>query len=138
MRWVSGLTAAAAAVVVGVMAFVLPDPGDDAGEPPPTSQLALEPLTETSMSANVSLRDVAWGTKIQIECAYPDGDWADDDVAYSLVVHHADGGSEQVASWNAVAGRELTIDAATAVREADIAGVEILAEDGTPLLRSVD
>ena len=39
------------------------------------------------MSANVSLRDVAWGTKIQVECAYPEGDWADDDVAYSLVVH---------------------------------------------------
>jgi hypothetical protein len=137
VRWVSALTTAAAAVVVGVMAFVLPDPGGDAGEPPPTAQLALEPLTETPMSASVSLRDVAWGTKIQIECAYPGGDWPDD-VAYSLVVHHTDGGSEQVASWNAVAGREFTIDAATAVREVDIAGVEIQAEDGTPLLRSVD
>jgi anti-sigma factor RsiW len=137
VRWASALTTAAAAVVVGVMAFVLPDPGDDAGEPPPTAQLTLEPLTEVPMSANVSLRDVAWGTKIQIECAYPEGDWPDD-VAYSLVVHETDGGSQQVASWNAIAGREFTVDAATAVREADIAAVEIQAEDGTPLLRSVN
>jgi len=137
VRWASALTTAAAAVVVGILAFTLPDPSAPAPEPA-AAQLALEPVGDIPLTATVSLLDVAWGTKIEVECAYPEGDWADDDVAYSLVVHDADGDSEQVATWNAVAGRELTIDAATAVRGDDITSIEILAEDGTTLLRSAD
>ena len=139
VRWASALTTAAAAVVVGFLAFVAPGADDDAPtEPPPTAELDLEPVDDTRLTANVSLRDVAWGTKIELECAYPQGVGDDRDIAYSLVVRNTDGASEQVATWNAVAGRELTIDAATAVREADIASIEIRAEDGTPLLRTVD
>ncbi len=145
VRWASALTTAAAAVVVGVLAFVLPGPDDGppltgatppAVSAPPSATLTFEPLVDTDLSAQVSLRDVAWGTKIQVACAYPQGEDQDGgaDVAYSLVVHGADGSSEQVATWNAVAGRELTIDAATAVRGDDIASLEIRAEDGTPLL----
>jgi Putative zinc-finger len=141
VRWAGALTTAAAAVVVGVLAFVLPDPAEPPpDEPPPTAQLDFEALVPTQLSANVSLRDVAWGTRIELECAYPlDGAWSEggSDVSYALVVHEADGDSEQVATWNAVAGRELTIDAATAVRGRDIASIEIRAEDGTPLLRTV-
>jgi hypothetical protein len=137
VRWASALTTAAAAVVVGVLAFVLPGPDDAPDEPPPTAQLDLEPLVDTDLTANVSLRDVAWGTKIELECAYPEGGWGAGDVAYSLVVEDADGGSQQVATWNAVAGRELTIGAATAVRGDDIAAIEIRAEDGTAVLRTV-
>ena len=137
VRWASALTTAAAAVVVGILAFALPDPTTPAA-PPPSAQLDFEPVGDTPLTANVNLRDVAWGTKIELECAYPGGDWADEDVMYSLVVHDADGDSEQVATWNAVAGRELTIDAATAVRGDDIASMEIRAEDGTLLLRTAD
>jgi hypothetical protein len=146
VRWASALTTAAAAVVVGVLAFVLPDPTEPPpAEPPPTAQLDFEALVPTRLSANVALRDVAWGTRIELECAYPQGypqggtrgDDGSSEVAYSLVVHETDGGSQQVATWNAVAGRELTIDAATAVREHDIASIEIRSQDGTPLMRTV-
>jgi hypothetical protein len=92
------------------------------------------------MSANISLREVAWGTKIQVECAYPDegaGDPYAEQGGYSLVVHGTDGESEQVATWNGVPGKELTIDAATAVRGDDIAALEIRAQDGTTILRGV-
>jgi Putative zinc-finger len=140
LRWASALTTAAAAVVVGVLAFVLPRPADAPAGPPPSAQLALEQIADTSVSAVVILRDVAWGTKIQVECDYPQTGTADPYAAaprYSLFVHDADGDSEQVATWNAVAGRELTIDAATAVRGDDIVSIEIRAQDGTPVLRSV-
>ncbi len=140
VRWASALTTAAAAVVVGILAFVVPERGEAPTEPPPTAELDFEELVPTQLSANVSLRDVAWGTRIELECAYPlTGAWSEDgsDVAYALVVHEADGDSQQVATWNAVAGRELTIDAATAVRERDIASIEIRSQDGTPLLRTV-
>ena len=42
-----------------------------------------------------------------------------------------------MATWNAVAGRDLTIDAATAVREGDIASFEVRSLDGTTILRGV-
>lgn len=137
LRWASALTTAAAAAVVGVLAFAGPGPDDPApAEPPPSARLDLEPLGDSGLTAAVNLRDVAWGTKIQLECAYPDGQGGED-VAYSLVVHDDDGDTEQVATWNAVPGRELTIDAATAVRGDDIALIEVRAPDGTPVLRTV-
>jgi hypothetical protein len=138
----------AAAVTVGFIAVLEPD-----GEAPPvaqtptptatqtaqpTEELAFEPTVDTSLSANASLRQVAWGTKILLECAYPEEGDADPFAAggYSLVVHDTGGQSQQVATWNAVAGRELTIDAATAVRGDDIASLEVRAQDGTTLLRT--
>lgn len=151
VRRVAAVTIGAAAATVGVLAVV--DPGAEAPPaaapspttapstpPPPTTQLRLEALVDTTLAATISLREVAWGTKIQVECAYPEqgaGDrWADVD-GYSLVVQDADGDAQQVATWNAVAGRELTIDAATAVRGDDIVSFEIRSLDGDAILRTV-
>jgi hypothetical protein len=140
-RWFTAAALGAAAVTVGFIAVL--DPGDQAPlaaqTPPPTAELPLEREVDTTMSANVSLREVAWGTKILVECAYPaegTGDQFADEAGYSLVVHDTEGESQQVATWNGVPGRELTIDAATAVREGDIAVLEIRSEDGTTILRA--
>ncbi|WP_298458612.1 anti-sigma factor [uncultured Cellulomonas sp.] len=139
LRWASALTTAAAALVVAALAWFGPGAGGRDEPPPPTAQVDFSALGATELSASASLREVAWGTKIELECAYPpelatvaDGE----QLRYSLVVHDTAGTSQQVATWNAVAGRELTIDAATAVRAPDIDRLEVLAEDGTVLLRA--
>ena len=143
LRWAGALTTAAAAVVIGVLAATEPWEAEEpvVAAPPPGAELELEPVTDTDLSASVSLSDVAWGTRIALECDYPAPPGTDPYSAapeYSLVVHDASGDSQQVATWNAVAGKELTIDAATAVRSPDIAWMEIRAQDGTPVLRTAN
>ncbi|GAA2721501.1 anti-sigma factor family protein [Cellulomonas aerilata] len=146
-RWFTTVAVGAAAVTVGFIAVLDDDdpvppaaqtPPTAAQTPQPTEELEFVRAVETALSANASLREVAWGTKIQLECAYPpdSGDGSAGDAEYSLVVRDTDGQEQQVATWNAVAGKELTIDAATAVRGDDIASLEVLAEDGTILLRT--
>jgi Putative zinc-finger len=141
MRWAGALTVGAAAVGVGAIAVLGPDQEPPPSEQPPafTAELDFEPVVDTDLAARVSLRGVAWGTKIQLECAYPelsDDEWSEAS-GYSLVVHDTEGQSQQVATWKAVAGREFTIDAATAVHEEDIASFEVRDLDGTLILRAV-
>ena len=143
LRWAGALTTAAAAVVVGVLAATQPWEAEEppVAAPPPGREIDLEPVGDTDLSGSVSLRDVAWGTRIELECEYPAPAGTNPYSAapeYSLVVRDVSGESQQVATWNAVAGKELTIDAATAVRGPDIAWMEIRAQDGTPVLRTAD
>lgn len=148
-RWFTAAALGAAAVTVGFIAVLGPD---DAPPPTaqtqtptptatqaPTAELELEPAVATSVSASVSLREVPWGTKIELECAYPEGGGGDpwaDAAGYALVVRDSHGSTQQVATWNSVAGKHLTIDAATAVRSGDLAGLEIRSQDGTTILRT--
>jgi hypothetical protein len=141
LRWATAVTAAAAAVVVGTLAVVGPRDGGEAPvtEPPPDATLELEPQGDTELTGNVSLREVAWGTKIQVECfqpAAPGTDPSAEEPQYSLVVLEADGDTQQVATWNAVPGKELTMDAATAVRRGEITAMEVRSQDGTVVLRT--
>ena len=98
----------------------------------------MAPVVETEVKANVSLQEVLWGTKIQLECAFPPGGVESNAEVpeFSLVVHDRAGESEQVASWNELAGKRFTIDAATAVRGPDIAWIEVR-QDGEPVLSTV-
>lgn len=91
----------------------------------------------SSVKASADLTPVAWGTKIGLHCAYDKSSsvpYAPG--VYSLVVLDKLGNSGQAASWLGVPGRELTINAATAVNEADIAAIEVHAADGETLLRA--
>jgi hypothetical protein len=53
---------------------------------------------------------------------------------YVLVVLTRDGAEEQVATWKAVPGKTMRLDAATASGRGDIASVEVRALSGKPLL----
>jgi Putative zinc-finger len=140
-RWFTTAALGAAAVTVGFIAVV--DPGGEpppaappaSTAPPPTARLLLEREADTLLSAVVNLREVAWGTKIQLECDYPE-DPSVVDTGYSLFVNDTDGGSQQVATWNGLEGKDFVIDAATAVRTGDIASLEVRSLDGTTLLRA--
>ncbi len=148
-RWVVGAAAAAVAAVVGLGGAALVDrPADVSAIPHPASTTSptasatsaparsMTALTRTSLTAQVSINGVAWGTRLDLTCRYttredyPGGQGP----AYVLVVHAKDGSSEQVATWRAVPGRVLHLSGATQLSPTDIASVEVRTESGSPLL----
>ena len=128
---------------------------ESASSEPTSSEQAFEltALGGVPITATVVLGDVAWGTVIDLSCRYdapvagpgggryddsPSGDALPPDDAlptYSLVVRDASGATEEVATWSAVPGKDLTVPASTAMLREDIVLVEMRAEDGTALMR---
>jgi len=147
--WVS-LAAAAAVVIlataIGVLAVTW---GNDDGGPPvaaPTSEpVASEPagqpmhrVGQDVVNGTVAMTSVAWGTKLDLTCSYDPAEHAYEPPpiwTYALVVRTKDGGVEQVGTWKAIPGKTLSLTAATATDAQNIASLEVLAPDGTPVLR---
>ena len=152
-RWRSAaaLVAAAAAGVLVLAAIeaveARMDPPPQAQRPaataPPTAtpsspditSVVLRPVGRQVMTAAVRLEAVAWGTKIELICAYPKTSTQyPAGTAYSLVVMDGFGNRQQVATWSGVAGRTLTLPAATSLKEPIISRVELRRSDGQVLL----
>ncbi|WP_024286069.1 zf-HC2 domain-containing protein [Cellulomonas sp. KRMCY2] len=147
-RWLGGSLAAAA-----VTAIALVVSGGPAGlpwrSPVPAPTIAAEaielaPLLDVPVRASVQLDAVAWGTRIDLRCSYdasevaPGGPYGGDPAGaaeYSLVVRDAEGKVEEVATWTAVPGHEVTVPAATGMPLDEIVEVE-LRSGGTPVLRA--
>lgn len=138
-RLLVGLAAAAALVVAAGSAVVLDVLEDD---PPPAGQAApssapgkpMSSIDSESVTGTLALTSVSWGTRLDLECTYtPDHEVAYD-ATYSMVVHTSDGRVEQVATWNALAGRSMRLPAATSATLAEITSVEVLTSDGVPVL----
>lgn len=133
-RKVWTLAAAVAAVLlVAALVFVPRAVTADA----PDATIALDPMVTTSMTAGLELREVAWGTKIRISCDYPDAGGrttSDGPPAYVLEITDREGRTSEAASWNAVLGRTVTIDAATAVPLDDIVTIAIRTAAGRIIL----
>jgi len=122
--WWAGV-GVAAAVVGGVASGVVPTPWttqDEAAVVATTVELS--GAADVPVTASVDLLPVRWGTKVELTCAYTAGQYAQP-VEYALVVHDADGRSEEVATWTAVPGAELTVPAATAIPLEEITRVEM-------------
>ena len=133
--WTGGLAAAAAvatAVVIAVVLVIVP-----AGTP--ARVVALEPVVDIPLTATVELVDVAWGTRIEMICSYPEGD-GDDSAAgwpYALFLTAADGTTSEVSSWIALPGATARIGAGTALEPDQIAAIEIRSlSSGRVLMRS--
>lgn len=140
-RVVVGALAAAAVIV---LAIVLPGTLPWGVDPAPevsAQAITLSPVVDSPVTAEVSLEAVAWGTRIGLSCRYaeagtgepyaPPGQAAP---GYALVLVSADGTAEEVATWLAVPGREVTVPAATLLRRDQIVQVELRDLDGTVLL----
>ncbi|WP_052848180.1 anti-sigma factor family protein [Streptomyces avicenniae] len=128
--------ALAAAVALAVLAGV-PSVLGTRDAPSDAVSVALEPTGATPMTVDVRLDPVAWGTRLSVECGYPEGTaWSGPGGpwSYALVVTDADGATTQVATWQAVAGRTITLDAATAVPVEDIASLSVVTAGGDDLL----
>ena len=89
------------------------------------------------MQATLSMRSVAWGTRLDLVCTYEPSEYAGGyrGGTYTLLVHTTDGGAERVGTWRPVAGKPMRLSAATALSRRDIASVEVETAQGQPVLR---
>jgi hypothetical protein len=148
--WITaGLVAAAATIAIGAVGVSTLRGDDD--PPPSTAQTAAPTATPTTaapvlmtpvgsepISGWLSLTQVGWGTRLDLECSYAqesdsyrDPSWS----TYTMYVHTIDGGTEQVASWKAVPGKTMHLSAATASDAGDITDVEVRTAAGDTVLR---
>lgn len=134
-RWVTGLVAAAAVVVIGLAAALAVTRDDPASEPPVASQPMVQ-IHQDTVEASVALTSVAWGTRLDLTCSYeaPPGGYQHDAPTYALVVRTADGSTEQVATWKGLPGKTMHLTGATALTTEQIAAVEVQDAAGHPLL----
>ncbi|KRA23854.1 hypothetical protein ASD65_05020 [Microbacterium sp. Root61] len=133
--WIAGVAAAAAiALAVAIPFAVVQSSSTD------TRDFALAAVGDIPLTADVALTGVGWGTRIELDCAYPevegldvpDGGWP-----YVLVVTDEDGVSETVSSWRAWPGASARLSAATALDVDDIRSIEIrAAATGAVLMRT--
>ncbi len=148
----AAVAAAVAAAFVGALAvggvFDRSGTATSAASPTPTATRstapvqAMVPVGEVPVTAAVALTGVAWGTKVDLTCSYPQGDGDADDTgysgpvpsAYALVVHTREGGVEQVATWKGLPGRTMRLTGATATGRTDITSVDLRTSDGQVLL----
>jgi len=134
----AGIAAAAAVAVTAGGALVLNDPSSTptATKPPvvlPSGIVMTHVSSTDPMTARVALTPVAWGTKVDLSCSYPRGTTAYEGGAYALVVHTKDGRTERVATWNGLPGRTMSVTGATAAWKQNIASVEVITLDGSPV-----
>ncbi|WP_374010762.1 anti-sigma factor [Leifsonia sp. LS-T14] len=137
-RWlVAGLSALAAALIVGVAAFVLPGVLHPAAAP--TAAVAMQQVEPSALTADLRLTTEPWGTRIDSRCTYAHVGAADGGHSwtYAMVVTDRAGQQHTISTWTADEGTTATPVATTSLPVSDIAAVDIRsAGDGTVLLRS--
>lgn len=97
----------------------------------------LTPVGDSGSTGWVSLTAVPWGTRLDLTCEYRIPYGSAEDAVYTMVVRTTDGRVEEVASFTAVPGQQLTVTGATSVGTAAIAAVEVRSSDGDAVLRLV-
>lgn len=103
---------------------------------PGTAKVALTAVVPSPVAASARLVDMAWGTRIDLTCAYrPQGAKPERGVPYAMVVIDRSGIAEQVATWKALPDRQLTVMGASSRARRDIGAVEIRTLSGRTILR---
>jgi hypothetical protein len=132
----TALAAAAAALVVALLPVGSTPTTPETTAPDET--IALQPVGQPSaMSVDVAMTSVAWGTRMSVTCSYGSTTGLPDyqsSPSYALVVTDSSGDEQQVATWAAVPGRKVTVDAATAVPLDSIGELEVRTATGAALL----
>ena len=101
-----------------------------------TANLPLTAVVPSPVTASARLVDAPWGTRVELTCTYrSNGVYPANAVPYALVVIDRQGRTQQVATWNALPNRELTVTGASAQARRDIATVEIRTLSGQTILR---
>jgi len=127
----AGLAAAVLASVVGVGVHLVDTSG---GSLRPEGLTSMEPVKQRApVSAELGLIATDNGSRINMQCRYEsgyDGVWT-----LRLVVYPRSGGEgEQVGTWTARSGQEVSLSAMTHLAPAEIGRVELHREDGSPIL----
>lgn len=162
-RWFTAAAAAAVAAALSVGGLTLAGvPGEQGtttagsstsstspGTPAPSLPgTAMAVVGHTPLRADLALEQVPWGTRLDLHCTYPAGVFepgepspyppsggGGEEPAYELVVRSTEGDVQQVATWQAVPGKTITVTGATAWPRADIASVQVRTGSGRPLLQ---
>ncbi|MFF2051595.1 anti-sigma factor family protein [Leifsonia sp. NPDC058194] len=138
VRWLTaGIAAAAAVLLVGVLAFVLPSALSTST--PEAKPITMEQVEPSALTADLRLTAEPWGTRIDSRCSYAQvgDDHGTHSWTYAMVVTDREGRQTQVSTWTAQEGTTVVPTATTSVALADIATIDIRsAGDGTVLLRS--
>jgi len=94
------------------------------------ARLELRPTGEIAVTADLTLQEKGWGTRLDWSCTYPEGAAPEGTVygpspVYELVLVEDDGTATVVATWSATTGHARGLGASSSVPAADIARVEI-------------
>jgi hypothetical protein len=135
-RWfaaAAGAVAATVAAMVGVGVHIV-DVRANTGTPVAMTSMQSATGAVLPVSGEVALIPIAGGTRVEMKCRYTDSDdghvWT-----VRLVVIPATGiGMEQIGSWVARDGEELTVDGVTHLTPAQIGRVELHTENFRALL----
>lgn len=121
------LVVAAVAVPLSVSTFL----------PRPTASFALQSTSGVPLEAQVALTSVAWGTRIELDCRYPEDDESDapaDGWTYALTVVDSAGEASDVSTWRSKPGANARLQAGTALDLSDIRSIEIRTASGKVLM----
>jgi putative zinc finger protein len=137
--WGVAAGVAAAAVLIGGTAAVTASIGG--GEEAAVTAGVAVPMThvvDVPVAADLHVESVAWGTRITMTCRYegaPPSRATGPPMTYQLVVVSAvDQSAENVASWQALPGKDATVAGSTELSVDQIAEFELRAGDGRVLL----
>ncbi|MEV4626616.1 zf-HC2 domain-containing protein [Micromonospora sp. NPDC049523] len=140
------LAAACLAVVIGLGTDQLlgGSPGTPEAAPPSASptttdvqvrMVAMEPVAgAVPVRAEIGLNGTRWGTEVIMRCEYISSGTHPRTYTYRLMAYGPDGAAEQVGSWLAAPGEEVTFTGATRFSGLDLVRLEVLRSNGTPLL----
>ncbi len=129
-RWRTRLVAAVGVAAAGILAVLLgisllDGPGPESA---PAQAQEMTQVDQDWLEATVEMEPVAWGTKMHLSCTYYGDDWGEEPPAsYALIVHTSDGASQRIATWRAVPGRTVELDAATDADRDEITTVDVVA-----------
>lgn len=137
-RWRYAGTALAAACLALLVGLGIGGVGGGTGESGTDFRVrtvTMQPVRgAVPVSAEIALNGTTWGTEVRMRCAY--AKTGDHVKAYTfrLVAYGPDGATEQVGSWKAAPGDDVTFTGATRFSATDLVRLELTRYDGSPLL----
>jgi len=136
-RWrtaVAGLAVACAAGLAGFAVAAVDRPAPSDRPVAMTSMVPTPAGAQRPVTAEVALTETAGGTRVWMHCTYATIGGYQQPYTLRLVGFGRDGTTEQVASWRAEPGDDLSIDGVVRYDRGELVRVELQADDGVPLL----
>jgi hypothetical protein len=138
---VAALTAAACLVLGVLLISGGPSSAPSPAAAPQGTLLAMSAVKPSSVTADLWLDPVAWGTRVDIKCNYRDSTpppvGGVDRWVYRLVIIPRDGGAtQQVAQWTALPNKTVALTGSTNLKPAEIADIQLQNSRGVALLHA--
>ncbi len=118
----TSVLAAAACLVLVLMIVFRPSIGD---QPTAVPTATMSPVSNAPVWATIGLKEVGWGTKVDMHCMYEKRPGWDKNGVYLLVVVTKQGLAETIGTWKVFPGKDARFQAATSHSLSEIAAIEI-------------